>query len=249
MAMLQGGTALAAVLAAPLGSYLGGLFGWRIAFFAVVPVGLLGLFWQFLVLPPIAAERSVKLLDIAALFRDRIVAVGMIATALTFMGQFALATYIRPYLQEAVGLEVNAISLVLLGLGVGGFIGTLIAGPIVRDHLVPTMIGLPLVLAVFAAVLIAVVDMPLWVGGLFFVWGVFTTPIPIVWGTWMTRVIPASLEAGGAAQVALIQLAIGSSAWVGGSLYDTKGWQSVYIFTIGLFALAAITSFWARPKG
>jgi len=29
MAMLQGGTALAALVAAPLGSLLGGLFGWR----------------------------------------------------------------------------------------------------------------------------------------------------------------------------------------------------------------------------
>jgi len=43
MAMLQGGTALASVLAAPLGSFLGGLIGWRGAFFIVVPAGIVGL--------------------------------------------------------------------------------------------------------------------------------------------------------------------------------------------------------------
>src|SRR5207245_7998238 len=33
IAMLQGGTAFASVIAAPLGSFLGGLIGWRGAFF------------------------------------------------------------------------------------------------------------------------------------------------------------------------------------------------------------------------
>lgn len=40
IAMLQGGTAFATVIAAPLGSFLGGLIGWRGAFFIVVPIRL-----------------------------------------------------------------------------------------------------------------------------------------------------------------------------------------------------------------
>ena len=51
LAMLQGGTALAAVIAAPLGSFLGGLIGWRGAFFIVVPIGIAAFIWQALVLP------------------------------------------------------------------------------------------------------------------------------------------------------------------------------------------------------
>lgn len=248
IAFLQVGTALATVLAAPLGSFLGGLFGWRVAFFAVVPVGLIGLMWQFAVLPRIAPERSVKILDVAKIFRNRVFAIGMFATALVFMGQFALATYIRPYLQDAAGLHVNALSLVLLGLGVGGFIGTIISGPFVRDHLFATMFGLPVVLASIAALLIFMVDFPISIGILFFVWGIFTTPIPIAWGTWMTRVIPNALEAGGAAQVAFIQLAIGGGAYSGGLLLDQYGWESTFWLSVGLFVLAAITAVLARER-
>lgn len=58
LAMLQGGTAFASVIAAPLGSFLGGLIGWRGAFFIVVPVGIIGLLWQLVVLPPIPPDRS-----------------------------------------------------------------------------------------------------------------------------------------------------------------------------------------------
>jgi predicted MFS family arabinose efflux permease len=43
IALLQGGTAFALVLAAPLGSFLGGLIGWRGTFLITVPIGLAGL--------------------------------------------------------------------------------------------------------------------------------------------------------------------------------------------------------------
>ena len=40
LAIFNGGNALATVVAAPLGSYLGALIGWRGAFFCLVPVAL-----------------------------------------------------------------------------------------------------------------------------------------------------------------------------------------------------------------
>jgi len=41
LAVLNGGNALASVLAAPLGSFLGSIIGWRWAFFCIVPVVML----------------------------------------------------------------------------------------------------------------------------------------------------------------------------------------------------------------
>lgn len=41
LAIVNGGNALATVIAAPLGSFVGGLIGWRGAFFCVVPVATL----------------------------------------------------------------------------------------------------------------------------------------------------------------------------------------------------------------
>lgn len=38
------------------------------------------------------------------LFRNRNVALGMVAVMLSFMGQFALFTYLRPFLEQVTGL-------------------------------------------------------------------------------------------------------------------------------------------------
>jgi predicted MFS family arabinose efflux permease len=43
LAIVNGGNALATVVAAPLGSFLGAIVGWRGAFFCVVPVAAIAL--------------------------------------------------------------------------------------------------------------------------------------------------------------------------------------------------------------
>jgi predicted MFS family arabinose efflux permease len=70
------------------------------------------------------------------------------------------------------------------------------------------------------------------------VWGLFSTPVPVAWGSWMTRVIPNELEAGGGVQVALVQLAITGGAFSGGLLFDTAGWASAFLFAAALLLLA-----------
>jgi predicted MFS family arabinose efflux permease len=240
MAMLQGGTALAAVIAAPLGSFLGGFIGWRGAFFTVVPIGIAGLIWQLVVFPRVAAERHVAVTAMLGLFRHRIVALGMIATTLAFMGQFALATYLRPFLEGVTGLGVDALSLVLLGLGLGGLAGTSIVGFVLRSHLTSVLIGLPAILAVLAVVLVLFGQVAGVVAITLVVWGLFTTPLPVAWGTWMTRVIPDQLEAGGGLQVALIQGAITAGAFLGGILFDTAGWSSTFLFAAALLCVASL---------
>ncbi|KXU37077.1 transcriptional regulator [Cephaloticoccus primus] len=58
MAIFNGGNALATVLAAPLGSYLGGLVGWRGVFFSLVPLAAATILWQRLALPPLPAQNA-----------------------------------------------------------------------------------------------------------------------------------------------------------------------------------------------
>lgn len=56
LAIFNGGNALATVVAAPLGSYLGGMIGWRGAIFCVVPVALIAFVWQWISLPSMQAQ-------------------------------------------------------------------------------------------------------------------------------------------------------------------------------------------------
>lgn len=246
IAMLQGGTALASVIAAPLGSFLGGLIGWRDAFFIVVPIGLIGLAWQLAVLPRLPSDDAVSLRGMFGLLRNRLFAIGTVATALAFMGQFALSTYLRPFLENVTGLDVNTLSLVLLGIGLSGLAGTAAIGFVLRRHLNAALVGLPAAMAVLAVLLIALGSVPLAVAAVLAIWGFLSTPIPVAWGTWMARVIPTNLEAGGGLQVALIQFAITAGASLGGLLFDGAGWWSPFALAAVLLAGSALVAGAAR---
>ncbi|WP_077257484.1 MFS transporter [Klebsiella michiganensis] len=238
IAILQGGTALAFVVAPPLGSFLGNLIGWRGAFFTVVPAGVICLIWQMVVIPKLPPQRDTSIRQIASLLRSRTFALGMIAVTLAFMGQFSLSTYLRPFLECVTGLGINMISLFLLG--VAGLTGTLISGFFVRDNLLPALTGLPAGLAIVAGLLTALGHIPAATGALLLVWGILVTPIPVVWNTWMTRIIPDELEAGGALMVALIQFAITMGAFTGGELFDHQGWVSTFMLATALLVASAI---------
>lgn len=249
IAMLQGGTAFASVIAAPLGSFLGGLIGWRGAFFIVVPIGLAAIVWQLAVLPRMPAGGQASVGKMFGLLGNRVFAIGMAATTLAFMGQFALSTYLRPFLENITGLDVNMLSMALLGLGLAGLVGTSLVGFMLRTHLGTVLIGLPTVLAIIALSLIALGQSAIATAVLLVAWGLFTTPIPVAWNTWMTRVIPNDLEAGGGLQVALIQFAITFGAFAGGLLFDSAGWWSTFALGGVLLLGSALLAIAATARG
>ncbi|TIS88454.1 MFS transporter [Mesorhizobium sp.] len=248
IALLQGGVAFAIVIAAPLGSFLGELIGWRGTFFVTVPIGLTAFVWQLVVLPKMPPMEAVSVFSMFRLLRDRTFAIGMAATGLAFMGMNALSIYLRPFLETVTGLDVNVLSLVLLGLGLGGLAGTFIVGLVLRRHLTTVLIGLPSALALFALLLIAVGPFFWTTAILLVLWGLFNTPIPAVWGTWMAKVIPDNLEAGGGLQVALIQFAIAGGAFAGGMLFDSVGWWSAFLLAAALLAGSALLAAAASPR-
>jgi predicted MFS family arabinose efflux permease len=240
IALLQGGTAFAIVIAAPIGSFLGALIGWRGTFLITVPMGLAALVWQLAVLPRMPPTEAVSASSMFALLRNRTFAVGMAATGLAFIGMNSLSIYLRPFLETITGLEVNALSLMLLGLGLGGLAGLCIAGFVLRRNLTAVLIALPSTLALVALLLIVVGPYAWATAALLVLWGLCNTPVPAAWNTWMAKVIPNELEAGGGLQVALIQLAIAGGALAGGVLFDTVGWWSAFLLAAALLAGSAL---------
>jgi predicted MFS family arabinose efflux permease len=102
------------------------------------------------------------------------------------------------------------------------------------------LVGIPSLMALLALLLIAFGNLPVVVAAMLLVWGFLANPIPVAWNTWMTRVIPNDLEAGGGLQVALIQFAITVGASVGGLLFDTTGWWSPFVLAAVLLAGSAL---------
>ena len=69
LAILNGGNALAATIAAPLGSYVGSLIGWRWAFFSVVPLAAVALAWQLMTIPSMRPDRPSASMNVFTLLR------------------------------------------------------------------------------------------------------------------------------------------------------------------------------------
>lgn len=238
LALLNGGNALATTIAAPLGSFLGQYIGWRGAFFMVVPLTALTFAWQWLTLPSMPSERGVQAAGAIGLLRRRPVMWGMAAVALMFMGQFALFTYLRPFLEQTVGLGVTQLSLVLLMMGAAGLLGTWMIGRVVSGSLAGTLMGAPLLMAGTALALVLFGSMPLATVALLFIWGSIGTALPVAWWTWMSRALPENAEAGGGLMVAVVQLAITLGAGGGGLLFDRGGHPAAF----GVAALLLIGS-------
>lgn len=117
LALLNAGNAVAATVSAPLGSLLGAYIGWRGAFFLVVPIGLLALLWQWITLPALPPRRERKSANVFRLLARPPVAAGMTAIFLLFMGQFALFTYLRPFLERVTQVGIETLSFLLLIMG------------------------------------------------------------------------------------------------------------------------------------
>lgn len=241
LAIFNGGNALAMVIAAPLGSYLGAVIGWRGAFFCLVLVALIAFVWQWFSLPAMAAARDGRRSgNILRLFNNRLVATGMAACGIFFMGQFTLFTYVRPFMETATHASVSTLSLTLLIIGVAGFIGTLLIGVFLRRGFYPTLIVIPLLMTAIAAMLIVFGYNIGIVIPLLGIWGLVATAAPVGWWTWVARTLPDDAEAGGGLMVAVIQLSIALGSTLGGLAYDHSGYQSSFAISGILLAIAAM---------
>lgn len=244
LAILNGGNALATVVAAPLGAYLGAVIGWRGAFLCLVPVALVTLVWQWLTLPSMpAAERTAgagNVFKVFTLFKRTGVAVGMIASSLFFMGQFALFTYVRPFLEMVTRVQVPTLSLVLLVIGAAGFIGTLLIGRVLQRGFYQTLIAIPLLMSAIALALIAFGGWTAAVVALLGLWGLTGTAAPVGWWAWIAKTFPKDAEAGGGLFVAVVQMAIALGSTVGGLLFDHHGYQSTFVVSAALLLASAV---------
>lgn len=240
MAIVNGGNALATVIAAPLGSFLSAIIGWRLAFFCVVPVAAIAFVWKLMGLPSMKAERATKSGDAFKLLMRPAVALGMAASAFFFMGQFELFTYLRPFLEAVTHVGPATLSLMLLIIGVAGFVGTTLIGAFLKESLYRTLAIIPVLMALIATALISFGSSVAVTAVLLGVWGLVATSAPVGWWTWLARTLPQDAEAGGGLMVAIVQLAIMLGAMVGGVLFDMSGYQATFGTSAALLIVGAI---------
>jgi predicted MFS family arabinose efflux permease len=249
LGVLNGGNALATTVAAPLGSFLGQYIGWRGAFFAVVPLAALTLAWLFASLPSMPSERGAGGGTVFRVLRRRQVPLGMAAIALFFLGQFALFTYLRPFLETVTRVDVSTLSLILLLSGGAGLLGTWLIGLVLRTRLYSVLIASGIAMAAIAVALTVLGGSLIAVALLLAGWGLIGTAAPVAWWTWLSKVVPDDAEAGGGLVVAVIQLAIALGATAGGLVYDRSGYRSTFALSAAALCASALIAGFAWRRG
>lgn len=240
LAIFNGGNALATVVAAPLGSYLGAVIGWRGAFLSLVPLALIAMAWQWISLPSMkAAPRSAAGATVFSLLKRPLVAVGMLAVGLFFMGQFMLFTYLRPFLETVTGVDVRLLSMMLLVLGLAGFAGTVLIGRFLPAQMFRILVAIPLLMTVIAIALIAFGASTAAVFVLLGAWGLVATAAPVAWWAWLATSLPKDAEAGGGLMVATVQLSIALGSTIGGVLFDGFSYRATFAASAALLVIAA----------
>ena len=233
------GNAVATAFAAPLGSYLGGVIGWRGVFWALVPITAANMAWQWASLPAMPPRAANPVGKLFGLLKRRNVAVAMAGVMLMFAGAFATFTYLRPFLETRTGVTTPQLSLLLLGLGMAGFVGTSAASTLAGRHLYLLLGGLPVALAAATFSLLAGQHAIWAVAAAMIAWGAINSAIPVAWSTWLTRGIGDAPESGGGLMVAAIQLSIMLGAAFGGYLLDHISVAATFVGGATLLLLSA----------
>jgi predicted MFS family arabinose efflux permease len=240
LAIVYTGNAVAMAFAAPMGSFFGGVIGWRGVFWALTPLVVVNLIWQWSSLPSLPSRTPAPVSDVFRLLKRPPVAIGMIGVALTFSGAFATFTYLRPFLESVTQVNVTQLSLLLLGLGAAGFVGTYAAGRLLTRRLRSLLWMLPVALAVVTVGLLLAGRSVVGVAFLLIAWGAINSAIPVAWSAWLAKAISDEPESGGGLMVAVIQLSIMLGAAFGGWLLDHWSISATFIGGVMFLAGAAV---------
>ncbi|MBT0723111.1 MFS transporter [Rosenbergiella sp. S61] len=247
LSVVFGGVSIAMVIAAPIGSFLGNIIGWRNVFIGAAVLGGVCSVWLMKVLPAMR-DSSVEKESMLGIFKQTGVMVAMLAIFLTFCGQFSFFTYIRPLLATVSELDVNQLTLIFLGFGIANFIGTSCSAIVLKKHLMRTLFLAPTTLFFCAGLFIIFGHIP-WVASMIMVlWGLTFGFIPVAWSTWIARNLSHQAENAGAVQVAVIQFANTLGAALGGLLLDGQGILAPITLCGGLMLVTAGLIGFALPK-
>lgn len=240
LSIVFSGVSIATVMAAPLGSFLGGLIGWQNVFLLITVVAVITLVWQYRALPSMVPKDSAKLSTLFKVLGRPIVSIGMLSVMMVFTGHFAFFTYLRPFLETVTQVDVNHLSLVLLGFGVANFIGTSLIGFILEKNLRLVLMAVPFLMSIVAVVLIIFGANVITASFFVAVWGLLFGAVPVAWSTWIARAVPDEAESAGGLLVAVIQFAIMMGAALGGYAFHLMGMKGLYLCCAIVLLIAAI---------
>lgn len=248
MSFILAGVSLATVCAAPVGAWMGARWGWHSAFVAAGVLSIATCAAQVFTLPSLPPRDKPDLRVLGELLTRPSVRVALLSVLLVISGHFAGFTYVRPLMETVAHLSVDAVSAVLLGYGVGGFIGNLVGGRIAeRSERLAIVAGGTLITALAASLLFAG-SSPIVTAAAVALWGFAFGAFPVGFQTWIVRVAPDHAEGAGGLLVSAFQVAIASGAIGGGLLVDHVGARGGPLFAVVAVSLGTLLTLRRGPS-
>ena len=245
IALVFAGFSLASVVGVPLGTCVGGEFGWRSAFVLVAALALLAIILLAKTLPRGVPVAVVARRSWFRLFRQLAPMLAVTATALNMAGQYALFTYIAALLAQLHGIGSTGLSALLVWFGVAGVLGNAVAGRLV-DRVGAARVasfGIGVLLTAFmimaysgVTLLLTIVAMGLWGGAAF-----------AISSAQQVRVVnqdPRLASATLALNTSALYVGQAGGAMLGGIAISLVGLQSVQWTGVMLLTAALAASIW-----
>lgn len=245
IALVFAGFSLASVVGVPLGTCVGGEFGWRSAFVLVAALALLAIILLAKTLPRGVPVAVVARRSWFRLFRQLAPMLAVTATALNMAGQYALFTYIAALLAQLHGIGPTGLSALLVWFGVAGVLGNAMAGRLV-DRVGAARVatfGIGVLLTAFmimaysgVPLLLTIVAMGLWGGAAF-----------AISSAQQVRVVnqdPRLASATLALNTSALYVGQAGGAMLGGIAISLVGLQSVHWTGVMLLTAALAVSIW-----
>ena len=257
VAITSGGGTAAFVLGVPLGTALGHVLGWRLAFAGIAAMILVLIVMAIRFLPPVKHIEELKTGEIALPLRKDRTIPGVVIICLTVVliltGHNIFYTYIAPFLLGPGNIDEGAVAGILFLYGVGGAIGLVIAGA-VTDRF--PRAGLAVGIAVVAASVMVVGLFPhvtwLLIGAIF-IWGIAFGGIPAILQTRLLHTASVRLRDVAAAYLTTsFNIAIGTGALIGAILLDWLTITALPFVDVGIvmlgFVFVLVGEAWLRRR-
>ena len=133
VAIMFSGLTLANVLGVPAGTALGQAFGWRAAFWAIVPIGLVAAIGVWRLVPHQHAEPVHVMNELRSVARKEVLLV-LSTSVLSSTAMFCVLTYITPILEVVTHISPHGVAGVLVVFGIAITIGNLVGGILADRH-------------------------------------------------------------------------------------------------------------------
>ncbi|MBB5149583.1 MFS transporter [Ureibacillus thermosphaericus] len=258
ISIMFSGLTVATITGVPIGTFIGQQFGWRIAFFIIVVIGVIALIANSLLIPSSLPKGTrTTFHDQFKLLTNGRLLLLFIITALGYGGTFVVFTYLSPILQIITGFQEGTVALILLGYGIAIAIGNMIGGKLSNRNPIKALFYMFIVQAVilfsllFTAPYKSLGLITIFLMGLLAFMNVPGLQVYVV--ILAERFVPTGVDVASAINIASFNAGIAIGAYLGGIITDTIGlihtsWMGALMVMIAAILSGYCLSFESKDR-